>query len=373
MKVKTRIGTWCAVILSLAVLTACGSTSDSGSGPTGTTSKAELDAAKKFVAEKSAPPTDLGISTPVSKPVPAGKRIAILNCGSPACGEQVKAFKAAAEVLDWSVTEINQGQTADTVHNAWQQILRNVPDGVVSMIQPVSAFKSALETLSERGVPIVDCCSLNDPQGALKYSAGGLEDAAGVGEMMAAKMMVDSDGTGMSVFLSTPAFPVLAETERAYLAYVKEHCKGCGTDTLELAATDIAEGSIATKVVSYLRTHQDVKYVIGGFDDEFLGMPAALRQANLKGVKLIGQNPTATTIPYIKDGTELASISYPSAEYQWLLADVLARLFVGDDIGVDKILLPRRIIDATAVEDVDEAPQIPDYEEKFAALWGKSS
>jgi ABC-type sugar transport system substrate-binding protein len=383
----------CAVILGLAAtLAACGSSSKSASssgaaappassaagasgapaGSSGASSDPGLATAQALLAKYSTPPASLGITTPVPN-VPTGKKIDVMDCGSPSCADQAKAFKAAAAALGWSVTDISDGSSPDTVNAAWQQVERNLPDGVAMASQPTSVYASALADMASHNIPVVDCCSDNTPTSALKLSAAGADDIQLRADLMAAEVIVNSNGTGSAFWVSTPAFPSLVLMEKDFDNYLKTNCSKCApAGSLPIAATDIGSPALPTKIVGYVRAHQGTNYIVGGFDDELIGLPAAMSQANLTNVKVIGENPTATTLPYLKAGTELASVTFPLDEYEWLMADALARLFVGASVTPDQVTLPLQMITSSSVTDLSAPPQIPNYQGLFKQLWGKS-
>jgi ribose transport system substrate-binding protein len=381
----------CVAALGLTVaLAACSSSSKSGAASsavttttaaasasdTSTATQAATDpgvaTATALLNKYSSAPASLGITTPVAN-IPTGKKIDVLDCGSPSCADQSKAFKAAAAVLGWSVTDISDGSSPDTVNNAWQQVERNLPDGVVMASQPTSVYASALAVMASHNIPVVDCCSDNTPTSALKLSAAGEDDIQLRANLMAAEVIVDSKGTGSAFWVSTPAFPSLVLMEKDFDNYLKTNCAKCApAGSLPIAATDIGSPTLPTKIVGYVRAHTGTNYIVGGFDDELIGLPAAISQAGLTGVKVIGENPTATTLPYIKAGTELASVTFPLDEYQWLEADALARLFVGASVTPDEVTLPLEMITTSSVTDLTAPPQIPNYQGLFKQLWGKS-
>lgn len=359
-----------------ALLSACGSSGNgasnaSSSGSAGSSADAGVTTAKTLLDKYNKPPESIGITTKVSGTIPSGKTVAFMNCGSPACGTLEQSFEAAAKVLGWNVQNINQGATPEAVTNAWKQVERNLPDAVVSTSQPVSAFQSSLQVLTEKSIPVVDCCSLNEPQGALKVSTDSLQQVKLASDLQAASVIVDSGGKGKALFIATPQFPSLVQAQNEFGSYLSANCSTCSSDHVDVAAADLSSGAIPTKVVGYLRSHPDVKYVISGFDDEFAALPAAIKQAGLTGVKLIGKNPTATSIGYLKAGDEAYALTFPGQESMWLLADALARTFAGGDVSPDKVDLPVQVITGKDVNDSTTPPTIPNYQEQFKQLWGK--
>lgn len=338
-----------------------GSTVASGSGVT---------EAQAIVKAAEAAPTSIGVTTPVPGTIPGGKKIDFLDCGDPACHQLYQQFDQAATYLHWSVKDVNQGLSPETVTNAWNQIVANPPDAVVTSSQPVSEFQSQLAVLTQKNIPVVDCCTLNAPQGALKLVSDAQSAVDEQAKLQAAWVVANSNGSGSAVWLATPAFPALVAAQNSFQKYLAQFCSACRYSSLALAATDIGSSALPTKIVGYLRAHPSVDYVAAGFDDEFIGLPAALAQAGLSGkVKLIGSDPGATELPYIQSGQEAASVSFPAGSTMFILADALARIFVGASVAPDNIVLPRQIVTASNLASTTAPPDIPNYVSQFEKLW----
>jgi ribose transport system substrate-binding protein len=374
-----RGGVGVLAVLALSALAACSSSGSGGTTPTtagGTSASTSgggggVATASALVAKYTPQATSIQVTTPVAGSIPAGKTIDFLDCGTPACHQLYLTFTSAATLLKWTVKDINQGFTPETVHNAWSQVLANPPDGVVTTGQPTSAFASQMAQLN--GVPVVDCCTTNTPTGNLKLVVNDAELATLVGKLQAAVIAKDSGGTGSVVSLSTPFFPVLGTAEDSLKKNLAAFCTSCSFDTLDLAATDLGSPTLPTKVVGYLRAHPSVTYVVAGFDDEFIGLPAALSAAGLSGkVKLIGADPSPTELGYIKSGQEFASVSYATKAAMYLLADGLARIFTGSSPLVDHVVLPPQVLTKDNIQSTQEAPDVQGYEAQFKALWGLS-
>jgi hypothetical protein len=110
--------------------------------------------------------------------------------------------------------------------------------------------------------------------------------------------------------------------------------------------------------------------VAAGFDDEFIGLPAALSAAGMSSsVQLIGSDPGVTELPYLKSGQEAASVTFPAGSTMFLLADALARTFVGASVAPDQIVLPRQLVTGSTLTSTTAAPDIDNYQSQFEALW----
>jgi len=331
-----------------------------------------VTAAQQVVSGHLNTPASIGITTKVPGKIPAGKVVAFMDCGTPACHELYQQFDMAAKFLHWTAKDVNSGFTPESVTNAWNQLVSNPPDAVVSSSQPDTEFKSQMAELAKKNVPVVDCCTANSAHANLKVVSDGLNAVAVQAQLQAAWVVADSKGSGSAVWLATPAFPVLAAAQTQFQHYLQQYCASCGFSPLTINVTQIGTSALPTAIVGFLRAHPDTKYVAGGFDDEFIGLPAALSAAGLTDVKLIGSDPGATELPYIKSGQEAASVTFPAGSTMFLLADALARSFVGASVAPDNIVLPRQLVTGSTLTSTTVPPDIPNYQQQFEALWTPS-
>jgi hypothetical protein len=349
------------------------SSSGGSSAPASAAAASGVAAARAVVSAHLTTPSSIGITTKVPGKIPAGKVIAFLDCGTPACHQLYEDFDVAATYLHWTAKDVNSGDTPESVTNAWDQLVTNPPDAVVTSSQPDTEFASQMAALAQKNVPVVDCCTANVAHANLKLVSDGLNAVKVQAQLQAAWVVANSDGKGSAVWLGTPAFPVLAAAQTQFQQYLKQYCPTCGFASLPINVTQIGTSALPTAIVGFLRAHPSFKYVAAGFDDEFIGLPAALSAAALSGsVKLIGSDPGTTELPYLKSGQEAASVTFPAGSTMFLLADALARTFVGASVAPDDIVLPRQLVTGATLPSVTVPPDIPNYQRQFEALWTRS-
>jgi hypothetical protein len=329
-----------------------------------------VSAAQAVVNSHMSAPTTIGITTKVPGKIPTGKVIAFMDCGTPACHQLYEEFNVAATFLHWTAKDVNSGLTPESVTNAWDQLVTNPPSAVVTSSQPDSEFASQMATLASKNVPVVDCCTVNVPHANLKVVSDGLDAVKVQAQLQAAWVVANSKGKGSAVWLATPAFPVLAAAQTQFQDYLKQYCPSCGFSALTINAANIGTSSLPASIVGFLRAHPSTKYVAAGFDDEFIGLPAALSAAGMSSsVQLIGSDPGVTELPYLKSGQEAASVTFPAGSTMFLLADALARTFVGASVAPDQIVLPRQLVTGSTLTSTTAAPDIDNYQSQFEALW----
>ena len=138
-----------AVVFALA---ACSTPADTGNGGE-TGAKADVAAAQAAIQ----PYIDAPAAFPVTEPLlvkPTGKKIAILDCGSPICALFADLAVAPAEALGMTTTRIDAGTSADGIAAAFDTVLSGGFDGVfVPAIAP-SLWERPLADLNDAGIPV---------------------------------------------------------------------------------------------------------------------------------------------------------------------------------------------------------------------------
>ena len=116
--------------------------------------QAETDKAKAVVESYSGHPSPFPITEPLLKK-PTGKKIAIVDCGSPICGIFADVAEAPAKELGMIPTRIKSGTTADGVATAFDTVLEGHFDGVFVPALAPSLWDRYLEKLNADHVPVV--------------------------------------------------------------------------------------------------------------------------------------------------------------------------------------------------------------------------
>ena len=101
-------------------------------GATTTASGATGAAKAKEVVDKTLQrPTSIDLNTPVGKDIPTGKKLYFISCGVESCALEADIIKQAADILGWSFTPLQTDGSSQQIQNAWEQVVREKPDGVV--------------------------------------------------------------------------------------------------------------------------------------------------------------------------------------------------------------------------------------------------
>lgn len=374
-------GRWIACLAAIAAAALVAGCSSSGSGSnTAASSGSAADAssgpgvaqARSVVDQFSQRPTKIQVTEKISKPIPKGKTVYFVSCGTPNCAEETDIIREATDALGWTLKTINTDGTPESQKNAFDQVARAKADAVLYSAVDRSTFASDIPTLKQNGTFVAGCC-ITDPIGnGIDFANETPDQTGAVGNLLAAWVAAESGGTAHAVYVNLPAIPILTDALNTYKAKLDTYCDSkCKTDTLDIPITALGK-DVPTRVVAYLRAHPDVKYVAICTDALTIGLPAALKAAGLSDVKIIGQGADPTNLQYIHSGQENASVAFPYYESLWALVDAVARHEAGVPVPASTappqwLLTKDNAPDATKI-----FPVVPDVEAQFKALWGVS-
>ena len=211
-----------------------------------------------------------------------GKKITFISCGVEACAVQGPILKEAASKLGWSVTEVGTDGSPEKVQGAFDAAIRDGADAVIINAADKDALAKQLADAKDAGVEFVTCCSLGKQGTDFLFNIATPEQNAPIGEMLAAKVVEDSGGKANSVYVNVSAFAILAAVGETFNKKYAELCPDCKTDTLDIPLTALGK-DVPDRIVSYLRSHPDVNYIVlSESGSTSPGLTAALRAAGLE-------------------------------------------------------------------------------------------
>lgn len=361
-----KIGAAVAVVLSIGAVTACGSDSGADGEPAQNADAAAE--AQAFVDKALERPTELWIKEKIEKPVPTGKRISLVSCPTPECADQKNIAKMAADALGWKLKILNTDGTPEQTRAAFQDVVRDKPDGVIYVAIDKSTFQSFLPQINKNGTFVAGYGTLDQQGDGLDFF--GSFGNEGAGKYMAAYVAAESGGGADVLYADVPAFNILAEQLDDFQATLKEYCPTCKTDVLEIPITAIGV-DVPARIVAQLRANRDIKYVAVATDSLALGLPPALKAAGLNDVKIVGESPLVATQQYVANGDMEATVAFADFELLWMLIDAVAR----NEAGVPQIEAKAPpeswILTKDNMPDPEKRfPLIEDSFDQFKALWG---
>ena len=375
-------GVLLAVVATL-VLAACSSSSSSSSGTTSSGSssssssglssadQAGLAKAEALVASQTQRPTAITDTTKVTKPIPKGLTIDFIPCGSPECTLEGNIVKQAAASVGWNTVILSNDGTPQGDKAAFTQAVRNKAAAILYTAIPASTFSSLLPQLKANGTFISTCCVTDavGPSTGIGYAIDIPAQVGPVGGSQAAWIAANSKDTADSVFINIPAFAILASQATDYKAGMATYCPTCKVDEMDVALANLS--TAPSTIVSYLRAHPSVDYVVASTDAITIGLPAAIKAAGLSNVKIVGQGATPTNIQYLHSGQEAADVAFPYYEVMYAMVNAAIQDKAGMTVAPSVappawLLTPQNAPNTTA----QVFPVVTSYQSQYQALWG---
>jgi ribose transport system substrate-binding protein len=389
--VDTRRRAWvrwrrASVLLAVAAvlpLAACSSSGSSSSGSASSTSssvsgsglsaadQAGLAKAQALVGSQTQEPKAITDTVKITKPIPTGLTIDFVPCGSPECTLEGAIVKKAAALVGWNTVVLSNDGTPQGDKAAFAQVVRNKAAAVLYTAIPASTFASDLPALQANGTFVSTCCVTDavGPSTGIGYAIDDSAEVGPVGGAQAAWIAVDSKDKANSVFVNIPAFAILASQATYFKSGMTTYCPTCQTSEIDIALANLS--SAPATIVSYLRAHPSVDYVVASTDAITIGLPQAIKAAGLN-VKIVGQGATPTNIQYLHNGQEAADVAFPYYEVMYAMVNAVIQdksgMPVTASVAPPKWLLtPQNAPNTTATV----FPVVATYQSQYAALWGK--
>lgn len=364
-----------AAALTLGVA-ACGSSDDSSSSgaasSSGTSSSTTVSKAQAVMAEGIKRPSDITVTTPIDKPVPSGKKLVFVSCGTSSCQLQGSIIEKAAAHLGWTTNTIATDGSPTQIQAGFTTALRTGADAVIINAVTREAIAKQLAQATAKGVAYVGCCSTDQVGDGYLYNTSTPDQNAQIAKYLSAAIVADSKGKANTLYVDIPAFTILASLGDALKKDYSAYCSSCGFQKLDVPLPQLANAP--NLIVSYLRSHPDVNYVALSVTDALgTGLPAALKAAGLTKVKIVGQGADPTAYQELAQGQILALVPFDYFSVDYQMVDALARHFAGVPI---QLTPPSRWLltkDNLPSDYTKLFPVVSDYETKFLKLWGKQA
>ena len=378
----TRLATALAATAALALVSACGGSSDSAT-PAGTTESSssssgsstadEVAKAQAVVAKFSATPTTIPATTPLTSPIPKGKSLVWLQCQFPQCVSIGKGIADATTAAGWKLKVLTyDSSNPATLVSGMQQALQFKPDVVVNSGLPVAVWQSVLPAYTKAGVPIVTMDAgpqdLPEPIIANLY---GDQDITDQGDMVANYFIADSGAEGKALLVDVPSFPVLHAFGVAFSTSAKAGCTACTVKTLEATIPQVLGGKLNDLIVSALQRDPSIKYLISVDGDFNATLPSSLQAAGLAGkVKIAGAWGTAATAALTKAGKMDAFTGFATEYHGFQAVDAAARKFEGSAVDKAGFGMPQQLLTKQSLQEESDSYNYPkDFRAQFKALW----
>jgi ribose transport system substrate-binding protein len=375
-------------VLSLAAACSSSSSSSSSSVSSGAASsssgsssglsaadQAGLTKAQAFVTQYEQRPTQITDVTKVTGTIPKNKLIDFIPCGAvPECLQEGNIVKQAGAMLGWTTKILSNDGSPQQSKAAFEQVVRDKAAAVLYTAIPASTFSSLLPQLHANGTFISTCC-VTDPVGAstgIDYSIDDLAQVGPIAGAQAAWVATDSKDTANSLYMNIPDFAILNTQFANFKSGMATYCPSCQVSELDIALANIGTGP--STIVSYLRAHPSVNYVVASTDSLTVGLPAALKAAGLNTkVKIVGQGATPVNLQYLHSGQEAADVAFPYFEAMYSMVSAVFQHYAGQQV-TPSVAPPLWILTPQNAPTATEAfPVVVAYQSQYGTLWGVSS
>lgn len=350
-----------------AVLVACGSGNSSSGG-----------SAEQVSAKYTTPPTEIGNTTKIDKPIPSGLDVVVVGGSTPQIPVYVKGLTDAGKVLGWKVTSMTFDQANPaTITSTIDSAIDQAPDAVVVIAVENATFASSLQKAQKAGVPIVSAVTADDGAGGLYPIMRTKAQAAHTTKAMTSIILEDAEKneqTAHILQLTVPAVnAVFAPKNDGVARELASQCSECTRALLDIGFADVFNGKFTQEIVSYIQKHPEINYVLADSGQLGSGVDAALKQAGMTDVKTYGFDASTLQIKELQSGRPGAWTVAPYQVNGWMMADVIARIKTGGDTTVWDDEHLAYVLTAENAKDVDaEDPEFPEgYQDQFKELWGK--
>ena len=361
------------LVLGLALVAATGCGSNSGGSAAQSGGGAGVAEAQTLTKQATTRPTSIGLTKPIGKPVPTGKKVVFISCGVEACEIQGNIIKQGAADLGWTAETIGTDGSPEQLQNAFKTALRQGADGVIINAVNRASVAKQIEQAKKDGVAFVTSASVDEPGDGILANIADKRNSGNIGEHLAAQIVADSNGKANTLFVNISAFQILKALGDQFSSSYKKYCPDCKYDALDIPVTSLGKDA-PDRIVSYLRSHPQVNYVVLSVSNALgAGLPAALRAAGLADkVKIVGQSGDSQTFQDLqaKNINSVAAYDYYTVDY--LMLDALARHFAGappQPANPPLWLVTPENMPAEATKGL--FPVVPTYRDEFKKLWGK--
>jgi ribose transport system substrate-binding protein len=360
-----------ATLLAVMLVVVLGTSTAGGAGAKKARPAAGVTQAKAILAAASKRPKGIGLRVPVKKKIPTGKKIVYISCAQiTACTAHIKYISAAAKLLGWKASMITTDGSPQQQQAAIESALRSGANGIIMTGVVRANLETQIQAARAKGVPFSMCCSTDKIGNGVIYNTSTVAQNARIGAILAAKVVAATNGSGSALYVNVSAFPILAAVGTSFQAWLAKLCPSCGYDSIDIPLSALGT-NVPTTVVSYLRAHPTVDYVVLSESGSLApGLSAALRAAGLSKVKIIGQGPGAPEFQEMRSGSFEGGVPFDFEEIDWMMVDAIARHYAHVPVKLTApplwFVTKANVPNATGI-----FPIVPTYKAQFAKLWGK--
>lgn len=320
-----------------------------------------------------AAPAKIGVDKPLTGKVKADQTYVFLQCELPQCKSIGDGAIEAAKAIGWKTQVINW-KTSDpsTLTAALKQALDYKPIAVTPTGFPQEFWGTIIPEYEKAGAMIIPAAvatltlSKTVPGGASIAS-----DYKASGNAIGNWVIMDSNAQAHVLVQDVPAYEVLKNAADGMRDALKTGCAKCVVTSLDVTVPQLTDGGLVPAVVAALQKDPSIKYLLSS-DGAFLGgLDAALKAANLTGIKVAGAEPAITNKQNLVTGSEHAWSDEPISQTGWQIIDIAARASLGMEVPAGDGGRPQRLLTKANVGTPGESLDLPaNFKDLYKKLWG---
>ena len=365
-----------------------GSTSSSPASAAATTSgsasgNANSQALSSILSPVATEPTNVDVTTPLSKPAPKGIKVVALDDGLAEESAYYQGMAAAAKVLGWSFStqSINDSNLQTVISGATSAINAGAK-AVVMVSELQSTIDKVLPLAVQHHAVILDTISSNSAHPGQILAATSGHEFFTQGRYAMAAILQKAAAAGQVAHIGETFIPqfatALTPEENGAKQVLAQYCSQCTMDRINISFSDVQSGAYVQDITSYLQTHPDINYIFTQGGNLVQGVIPALKQAGIKIPVIVGSDPTAASFSDLKAGQAEEWLVVPQNVLGWVWTDELARYFTGGDYNVWNTTAfdPQWLITAQNVSQAGNTNNVEfpaDYQSLFEKDWDVSS
>lgn len=370
------------VAVAVALCAAACSSGNTSSSPTTTPDSATSIAtascvakANKFLQPYRNIPTSLPSSfVRLSKPpTPGGTIIRIADGNIPSDVATFQATSAAAKAIGWTAKLIVENGSVEDIAAKWQEAVADKPTAIVGAGNPASMLQQPIAAAKAAGI-VVGLDNVTDT--ATSYPGlAAVESGTAVNQLFGqihANLLMSESGCHADVGIFSLPFPIFNAVTDGFQAALKANCPQCKASLHMIQTADIGSPAATNEIVSALQADPSMKWVFTPTADVADGLPAALSQANITGVKIFGGgSPDQNSIKMLQDGASSWWLEVGAPINGWLEVDAVLRA-IDAHAPVTTTSAPLAILTPQNVgQDTSNPPVYPtNYQQLFEQVWG---
>lgn len=368
---RRLIGSMAALALLATGVVACDT--DSGSSSSSKITGDPIVELKKYLE----PPTELTVTTPLSKAPPKGKKAVYLSNGLPVGQLKERGIREGSQALGWEYETLSFDQkNPSSLNSALVSAINGGANVVFIAAVDAKQIEQGLQLAQEKDVLVIDDASGNPKTPGITARLENEVAAKEWGRILGLGIAADikkNKKPGHLVQVTTPLFatvldPTIKEVEKT----LKKYCDDCTTDVLEISGNDLFAQKTPQNLVSYLQQHPNVGYISFALSAAEPGTVPALKAAGLhEKMRIFGKGPLPSHLAELKAGDTHGWIAVPYVLSGWMSVDAAARSMVGDPSDVyEKVGTPPWFVTPESDFDPSVTIEVPsDYPDRFTKMW----